>query len=209
MLVEGVGVVAPQKVSFVLTEAELFALFGCAKDRARHRDYGSRDDKWGRGIKGGLTVGGIGELSQQERPIFIGLLGEYATQQYIDRRFPTAKCVVDTSLLESGDFGVDLQAFGLKMQIKTRQGSSGANLVRRTNNRGKELPIKPHAFVFAEWNGGLTVYLVGWTWARAVREKDLVESVGEWKNASITDSELLPMSRLAHQLNARRHAEWL
>lgn len=201
MLTEGIGIVAPQKVRITLTSAEQRVLFDAAKERASYRQYASRNDRWGRGISGTKRIAGLGELSQQERPIFAGLLGEYAAQRYINGRF-SGRCSIDIELRESGDFGVDLQPFGMKIDVKTRESEFGPNRVRRTNNSGAMLRLAPHIFLFAQWVESSSVYLLGWQWTNYLADKPLVKSAGAWMNVVLDDIELRPMCSLRSELSA-------
>lgn len=213
MLTEGIGTHAPSKQRLGMSPKELRFFMEAARKRATHRSYRNQG-QWGKGLVGPLNLPGIGSVKQEERSIFVGLLGEYATQQYIDRRFPEAKCVVDTSLLPHGDFGVDLKPFGLKIDVKTREFKANAdnvNRIKRTDERGNPLPVHPHAFLFTEWDheSPTSVYLLGWVWSAFVAELPLMPSVGKWMNACVFDSQLLPMSGMASELEVwKARASW-
>ena len=208
MLTEGIGIKPPQHVRVFMTLNELVVMQQEAIKRADHRAYRSRRDQWGAGIKTGINLPHIGDLSRDLRPIFAGCLGEYAVKSHLENRFH-GRVEHDMRLLKYGDFGIDLSCFGLKMQVKTRQNEKPINLVRRTNNRGTVSTIPAHAFCFCEWQGSANVYLVGWCWSETVKSKPLVSSVGSWKNAEIPDSDLMPMCRLKDELEAWQEArQW-
>lgn len=208
MITEGIGQKSPQQIQISMTLHEQLVTFETAKQRAEHRGYRVRRDQWGQGLKSSLTIPGIGELSRDLRPIYSGSLGEYAVYRYLECRFP-GKIEIDWRLTRYGDFGIDLQSFGLKMQVKTRQDTNPINRYRRTNKRGATLPIPSHVCCFCEWNLTSQVYLVGWCWRETIERKPLVNGVGDWKNAELHDTELLPMCRLRDELETWRAArQW-
>lgn len=205
MITEGVGMKPPAQIQVKMTANDLYVLRQEAIKRSAYRGYKAREDAWGRGIKSTVVHPGIGELTREVRPIFAGCLGEYAVQSYVEARFP-GRCPMDLRMHRCGDYGIDLQCFGVRMQVKTRQRSEHRNLVRRTNRRGSSMKIASHVFCFCEWTGMAQVYILGWCWRDAVLAKPLVPSVGEWLNAEIPDAELLPMSRLRDELEAWQEA---
>lgn len=210
MITEGIGKNAPQPVPVVMTNDELRCIYTIACQRAEHRAYKSRGDAWGQGIKSGMELPGVGTLDSATRPIYVGTCGEYAVQRYVDGRFPLGHgCKVDSSLTVQGDFGIDLTAYGCKMQVKTRQDSGGLTLFKRANGEGRRLSVPSHACVFCEWTAEplSTTYLLGWQWSSWIVDRPLVRSQrGDWFNAEIHDADLLPMSRLRDILDAWRLA---
>lgn len=207
MNTEGVGITAPRLVPVVLTMAELSCLYKSAYERAEHRGYKARADKWGQGIKGVIEINGIGILTKDVRPIFVGLLGEYGVQRYVQQRF-RGQALVDLRLLKHGDFGIDLTAYGMKIQVKTRQSHVKHTLYKRANRNGYRFSIPSQTCVFCEWNGGSTVNLLGWQWSKEIESMPLVQSdYGDWWNAVVDDSQLLPMCRMRDELEAWREVQ--
>lgn len=212
MLVEGIGVKAPQRVPIVLTESELRVLFLCAKERAEYRCYQNRGDVWGRGCKDATEIPGIGTLTQAERPIFVGLLGEYAMKRFVTARFP-GSCEIDTELRANGDFGIDLKPFGLSIDVKTRQTGNGPQLVKVIDGRGRPVPPKAMVLAICSWEGFSTVNIVGWNWtAELLNAKEAVEARGgrDWFNIEVDDTDLLPACSMRDVLETWKAAkQWL
>lgn len=206
MITEGIGQHAPMKVRVPLGYQATRQCFLLAQERSQHRGY-SGGNAWQQGIKqSDREIPGYGVLQRAEVPIFVGIMGEYAAQQYLLSRIP-GNVGFDTTLNDTGDFGVDLKAFGLTMQVKTRQRDSGENLVK--DNRYAKAAS---ACVFAEWTGEpvASVFLLGWLWTAEVVNRDTVPGARDWNNFAVPDSELLPMSRLGDELEAwKARATWL
>jgi hypothetical protein len=209
MLVEGIGQKAPQRIPIVLTEDELRVLFLSAKERAEYRCYQNRGDAWGRGCKEPLDIMGLGTLSQAERPIFVGLLGEYAMKRFVTARFP-GSCEIDLDLRASGDFGIDLKPFGLSIDVKTRQTNAGPQLVKVVDGRGRATPPKAMVLAICMWEGFSTVNIVGWNWTADLLDgKELVEARGgrDWLNIEVEDTDLLPACRMRDVLESWKAAK--
>lgn len=206
MIVEGVGSKAPQQIQVKLSRHEMLTVLDVAKQRAEFRQYKARADLWGQGIKDGIEVDGLGIIERDVRPIFCGTLGEYAIQRWLTSRL--AGCVeLDTELRQHGDYGVDLKAYGLSMQVKTRQNNERVSLIRHTTENGRRIPCPWYAACFCEWTGGSVIYLVGWQW-RSFIEK-IVPTYGRaggWMNVEVLDEQTLPMQRLASELETWRYA---
>lgn len=207
MIVEGVGPKAPMQIQVRLTRNELIAVKDIAIERAAFRQYRGRCDTWGRGIKDEIEIAGVGTLPRDVRPIFAGTLGEYAVKSWLQSRV-SGTVELDLSLKQTGDYGVDLQAYGLTMQVKTRQNMERVNLIRHTTERGYRLTWPWVAACFCEWtSGGSVVYLVGWQWKSAIEQMPLEIGVaGGWLNVEVRDESLLPFARLAHELDTWRYA---
>lgn len=204
MITEGVGQHAPAKKLERIQHHAMRQCFEAAKDRASHRNYANGGSFWKCGIKqGSREIGGYGTLAQDAMPIFVGLLGEYASWQYLASRVPGV-VGIDTKLNDGGDYGVDLKAFGLTMQVKTRQRDSGENLVR--DNR---FASAARACIFAEWTGEpvSSVNLLGWMWTDKVIARETVPGIKDWNNFRVEDLELLPMCRLVDELEAWKAAQ--
>lgn len=205
MITEGIGQKAPQQVCVKMTLNEQIVVRDLAIQRAEHRGYKVRRDQWGQGLKSSMMIPSLGELPQDLRPIYVGSLGEYAVQRHLEARFP-GRLPIDWRLTKYGDFGIDLQCFGLTMQIKTRQDTNPLNRFRRTNRRGLVSTIPSHVTCFCEWNLASNIYIIGWCWRETILAKPLVDGVGDWKNAELADCELLPMCRLKDELEAWQEA---
>lgn len=202
MITEGIGQVAPQQVPIRMTQNELFNVYHLSKERADFRQYKNRNNAWSQGCKGSMMIPGIGELTPDVRPIFVGTLGEYAAKRYLNSGRFNCRVELDTSLNQAGDYGVDLQSNGLKIQVKTRQSEQFSTLVKRTSY-GRLLSIPVHAFLFCEWTGGSVVSLLGWCPGDVVGKKPLVDSFNcQWHNAVIDDVDLKPIDRLKDEIEA-------
>lgn len=98
-----------------------------------------------------------------------------------------------------------LKAFGLTMQVKTRQRNSRENLVRVNASASAS-----RAFCFVEWlmEPMSQVNLLGWCWTTNVVARTPTPSFnGRWNNYVVPDAELLPMNRLADELEAWKAAQ--
>ena len=204
MNAEGIGITSPSPVKFVMSEPDMQLLHTESLKRAEYRGYRARQGTWEQGLLGDSYVDGIGTLRKDVRPIFAGLLGEYATALLVNRRFPGA-AKVDLRLRKGGDFGIDLQVFGLTLQVKTRQNSESHNLVKRINERGALLRIPARGCVFCEWTGGQIVSVLGWCWTKDIEWRETEQSsLGSWRNIVVRDCDLLPARRLIDDLSARK-----
>ena len=193
MLVEGVGLKAPAPVKVSMMPEEYDVLRDAAAQRAAYRGYARRQDAWGRGFI--------------RDPILVGLVGEYANCKFLSRRgFP---CEVDLTLRPYGDGGRDIVVAGLRLEVKTRRKGLGQRSFVKRFDRGRILPIRCDAFVFAEWNDEPPIHcplLLGWIWAPAARrecfERSPIAKASHW-NLKVRDVALLPMSRFIDELHAR------
>jgi hypothetical protein len=168
-----------------------------ADKRDRYRNYAHRSDVWGRGLT--------------KSPIYVGLVGEYATVDYCARR--GFRCPIDLSLHPWGDGGRDMVIEGLTIQVKTRRKGIGRrSLIRRGDAQGRILPLTCEVFVFCQWDetGDADPSLLGWIWAMQIYrtgyfERSPIVSASHW-NLRILDTTLLPMNRLIDELEYRRRS---
>jgi hypothetical protein len=134
-----------------VTESELAWIRSVAVKRASFRGYQRRADSWGRGFI--------------PSPTLVGLCGEYALCNYLNR---CARCAltIDATLRRLGDDGADVVANGVRIQVKTMTIRGGAYLVRYDEHK----PIRCDVFVFARWNERRprVVELDGWVDRAAV-----------------------------------------
>lgn len=188
---EGRGNVAPARVAVELSRADLLVCGDIAKDRAKYRNYKS-GGAWQRGLLEPQVIDGIGPVTREEMSILVGSVGEYAVASVLQRSLGT--CGIDSALRASGDFGVDIEAHGLTVQVKTRKRSRESSLVKVGTNRSV-------AACFCEWLCGASVDVLGWQWTKDIERMEREESkFGSWVNIVIGDVDLLPMRRLAVEL---------
>lgn len=205
MMVEGIGDVAPKPWKLILSDHALAVLRVEAEKRAEYRQYKNQSSEWSKGLQGDVVIQGVGVLRQEVRPIFVGLIGEYAACEYINQKLPTAKVCIDLARRKHGDFGVDVAAFGIQMQVKTRQSADHGNLIRVIDERGNRKHLTARAFVFCEWTGHKTCSVLGWQWTKDIRDLPVENAIrGRHKNIRIADWRLLCMSRLANALSAKK-----
>lgn len=147
MLREGLGLVAPTPVAVSITSGDFAYLESAATARDKFRGYATRTDSWGRGFV--------------DRPTLVGLLGEHAWCAFLNKQLGT-RLMVDLELRPRGDGGVDINALGLTIDVKTRV-SGERYLVRRINDRKEILPLDAEYYAFAKVVSNKEVLLLGWT----------------------------------------------
>jgi len=101
--VEGKGLVPPKMVPVQIDGSELHYLQHVADQRDKHRNYKGSSSLWRRG--------------STANPILMGLVGEYAFQEYLRTR--GIKVAVVDDRLNNGDGGKDAVIAGVSYQIKT------------------------------------------------------------------------------------------
>lgn len=204
MIVEGIGKKAPTPVGIQIMNHEMLAILEESKRQAEYREY-RKGGAWAQGIKGDLVLPGVGLLTRDVRPIFCGRLGEYGVVRYVNGRLDDEAVSLDFVLRKRGDGDIDLKAFGLTIQVKTREGERRDSLVRRIDERGRTLRLTAQAFVFCEWGGSDYVQLLGWSWMKDFAGQQPIPSpVGRWQNIAVEDADLSPMRSLVDNLSARR-----
>lgn len=206
MMTEGVGEIAPAAWKVVLDDHSLQVLKLEAELRAEYRGYQKRDSEWARGLQGDVVIHGVGSLRREVRPIFVGLIGEYACCSLINRKVPSAGVSVDLLRKKRGDYGIDITAFGMHMQVKTRQTAEHGNLIRVVDEYGNRQRLSARAFLFCEWSGDKTCSVLGWQWTKYIKELPIQDAVGgrKHKNVCVADWRLLCVGRLISALNAKK-----
>jgi hypothetical protein len=205
MMTEGVGDVAPRPVKIVLPDYALQALLVEAASRAEYRQYRKQKDEWSQGLQGDVVIHNVGALRRDVRPIFVGMIGEYAVCEFINSREPSARVSVDLLQKVRGDFGVDVAAFGIQMQVKTRQTAEHGNLIRIIDEHGNRKSLNAKAFVFCQWSGDKVCELLGWAWTKDIRDLRPQDAVrGKHQNIVVADWRLICMDRLAEMLKAKK-----
>lgn len=201
MFVEGRGEVPPADCSVVMQGGEMLQLLDEAKRRADFRGYSGKSDDWSRGLKPATTLVCGGVLERHIRPIFAGLMGEWATALVLSRKLHE-DVNIDLVLRQRGDDGRDLVVFGVPLQVKCRQSEKIPNLVRDYRLR----KIQSRGFVFCSWPGDAVVRVLGWCTRSIVVDKARRAPArrGCHTNAEIDDRNLEPMGSLADALTGWR-----
>lgn len=206
VLIEGRGHVPPQPVVRECSHHQMLCLWDAARERADAKRYRNKSTAWERGILDEVVIEGLGKVTRDVRPILAGMMGEWATADYINDVYPNA-ATVNLELIQYGDYGVDLQPFGLKLDCKTRQREHGENLIQRVNEKGREEQLRANAFVFCEWLGYPRVRLLGFIWTKDVHQRGypLVDGRGgQWKNNVIPPEHLESMQQLREWVGVKR-----
>lgn len=203
---EGKGRVAPKPITVTLSVGEKVCIYRDAKRIASKRGEW-RGSGWKGGLAGSLVVPGVGSLTQQERPIYLGLGGEYALAQTVNRRMAAAVFVYDSVEYDNGDGGVDFVAFGLTTQVKTR-GRDFDSLIRRITPRKQLVPVVCDIAAFCEWNGIDSVKVLGWHFMDRIRELCPLHKspVAEHWNLCVNDRELKPIGDMISEFQGRQYA---
>jgi hypothetical protein len=172
-IVEGKGLVPPKPVHVAIDGSELYYLQHIASQRDKHRGYRSSSSLWRRG--------------STDNPILMGLVGEYAFQEYLRSR--GIKTSVVDERLNNGDGGLDAMIAGVSYQIKTSGKSYPTCLIRRINESKRIVPHVCDRFVFCRWSyGDRFCDLRGWCERDVVVELGKIrrgKKGGEWFNNEI------------------------
>ena len=125
----------------------------------------------------------------------IGLLGEAALGEVIDRK-------VDYEYKEGG-VPHDFRFNNLKLDIKTAGRNYGCGLIRAMSDKGKLIPLKSDAYIFAflesenKTNSVACVNLVGWVSKEEVENCSVVPAkIGKHFNFEIPYDKLHPIEEL-------------
>lgn len=183
-VVEGRGVVPPGLVSIAISSADIRFLEQVAKDRDRHRNYGNATSAWKRG--------------STSNPILMGLVGEYAFQEFLKSR--GVKSFVVDDALNNGDGGKDAIIGGVSYQIKTSGKSYRSCLIRRVNESKRIVAHTSDRFVFCRWSyGDKHCDIRGWCERESIVElgKFCKGKRGGWFNNEIEDIHFNSMANLA------------
>lgn len=213
MFLEGKGIVAPQRVSCKITMGMLAHLHEVAKRRDAYRKYGERTDIWGQGLRPSQYIPSLGWVKQSVVPILYGLIGEVCVSNYVNALIGATICQPDLSDRAEGDGGEDFQICGVIIDVKLKGTRDGQNLVRRTDEYKKILPLKADIFVFCLWNprvSTLNAYLLGWA-EKVVVEDCFVSpsNVAGHLNFVVDNNKLNQMSDLyPYCLHSRQRKTW-
>lgn len=183
-IVEGRGVVPPGLVPIAISSADIRFLEQVAKDRDRHRDYSRSASTWKRG--------------STSNPILMGLVGEYAFQEFLRRKGVKASVVDDA--LNNGDGGKDAIIGGVSYQIKTSGKLYRSCLIRRVNESKRIVAHTSDRFVFCKWSyGDKYCDIRGWCERESIVElgKFCKGKRGGWFNNEIEDIHFNSMANLA------------
>ena len=137
-IIEGKGSVPPTVVRIRIDSSALNTLKCIAHDREKHRNYKGAVSKWRRG--------------STANAILIGLVGEFAFQEFLRKR--GIKCVVVDDTLNNGDGGRDAVIAGVSYQVKTSQRAYETCLVRRVSESKQIVRHICKRFVFCKWSDG-------------------------------------------------------
>lgn len=195
MIVEGKSYpVPPARVAVELPQSVAVAtvIYG----RGCPEKYGADNRVWQRGLVNETIQVGPHLLQPFERSWFIGTMGELAVAEVINRRLRRCVATVDLTKRAAGDFGVDIELFGRRIQIKTRQSARQVVCVKAGR-------FKSDTFVLCEWSPLTSVEILGWLPTRDVESMQLVPTRicgGTWKNHEVPDSSLRPFGGLVDEL---------
>ena len=105
-----------------------------AQRRDRFRSY--RSDGWQGGQNDAVTIDGVGTVTKSQRAILVGLVGEKAFQRHVNKSTGETLLTLDIEDRKRGDGGIDFDAAGVLVQLKTRQPRNGRNLIRKEEIAG-------------------------------------------------------------------------
>lgn len=183
--IEGKGLVPPKPVAVRIEASALNYLKGVAERRSRHRGYEASSSSWRRG--------------STENPILVGLVGEYAFQEFLRSRGIRAS-VVDEAL-NNGDGGRDALIAGVSYQVKTSGKAYKTCLVRRVSESKRIVPHVCDRFVFCRWSyGELSCDLRGWCGREKVVELGRLKKSktgASWFNNELDEIHFSSMANLA------------
>lgn len=184
-IVEGEGLVAPKPVLVAIGGSELYSLQHAASQRDKHRQYRSSASLWRRG--------------STADPILMGMVGEYAFQEYLRKNGIRASVVDDR--LNDGDGGRDATIAGVSYQVKASGKSYPTCLIRRINEAKRIVPHVCERFVFCRWSyGDRYCDLRGWCSRETVVEMSRLNKGkrgGGWFNNEINHIYFESMGSLA------------
>lgn len=210
MNVEGRGIVPPEPEWERFTRSDLILIKDRARNQAKERDYRNRRDRWGCGLVGRRRPPNSTDLRPAEYSGLLGLIGEWGTVSYLNRRMKRDVAMMDLTPLPRGDDGIDVIACGLTMQVKTQQNAAYPSLIRRVDDFGRVIPIRSEACVFARFDreNQMGVWLLGWAWTREILGLPVVPARrGNHQNIEVPHALLYPMVRLIRELQYRGIAD--
>lgn len=205
--VEGRGIVPPKRVWIPMGREEFYSLKERAQQQAIERGYSSRRDSWGRGMVGRNRPSNAADLRDPEYSIFLGLIGEWVTCKFINKRLKYDAVAMDLSARRTGDGGFDMVVNGLRIDVKTQQKPETPGLIRRVSEYGDEIKFAADAyvFVFFDRNRQEGAYILGWIWSKDVARFTPLPAIrGGHLNIEVPNSLYLPVSRLILELRSRK-----
>lgn len=171
--IEGKGLVPPSVARVQIDSTILRHLQQIADQREKHRNYKNACSKWRQG--------------STTNAILIGLVGEYAFQEFLRKR--GIKVAVVDDRLNDGDGGRDALIAGISYQIKTSQRAFETCLIRRVNHAKQIVPHVCDRFVFCKWTSGDEFCeLRGWCNRQTILEMGKFQKGkrgGDWFNNEI------------------------
>lgn len=206
MIVEGKGNITPLSKRYLVSDCERRAIYNFA--RGLHR-YDASATGWKAGFLQDICIPGFAPLVKQQATTFVGKMGEAAVRGLARQNLGNAIPPLDLELKHAGDGGVDLNIFGLSMQVKTRVKQRSVNLIRVVDARGNDQPLHGDIHVFCEWldSGSMVVTVLGWMWTQSMLDYVIKPAWrGEHQNIEVPDADLQCLSRLWAELEARREA---
>ena len=180
-----------------------------ARERSEFRRYSHGKSPWKRGLLADNNASGPAmglDLNKAERVIFVGLLGEWAVQQYINNRFRRPVASVDWANRQGGDRGVDVSAVGVSLQVKTRTGNYGRTLIRRVDDRRTLQAMQFDIVVSCQSTTPDRVLLLGWLRRKDLYTKKIARTTlnvdRPWWNIDVLDADLRTIRSLGEHLSA-------
>ncbi len=203
-MVEGKGLVKPHMEELILRRDEIQLLKTEAIRRAEYRRYAKRKDIWGSGLIRGAMLEYIGNIEPAALAILIGLVGEYSTCLFLNRRFRRTVCSTDLVLKPKGDGGIDLEVFGVRIEVKGRKRDYASNLVRFKTEHGQIILLNADVYVFSQWKLREVSQLLGWANIETVQNWETKPAhIGRHFNKEGEDIDLEPMCRLIDFLRVK------
>lgn len=152
-------------------------------------------NRWSNSKKGRFGRGLINSKEDPYRAERLGLLGEAALAQLIDRK-------VDYEYKEGG-VPFDFRLNNLKLDIKTAHRNYGSGLIRAITSKGTRVELKSDVYVFGyvvcecKYNKIATIELVGYLEKEEIEKCNIVPAkIGKHKNYDIPYDQLKPIETL-------------
>jgi hypothetical protein len=209
MNVEGRGIVPPESVWIPLTRSDFIQIKDRAKKQAMERDYRNRRDSWGAGLVGSGRPPNAADLRTAEYSGLLGLIGEWGTVAFINRRMKRDIASMGLGSIPRGDRGIDIVALNLTIQVKTQQNPEYPGMIRRIDEYGRKISMPANAYVFARFDREhqTGVWLLGWAWTKDILLLPVVPARrGSHWNIEVPRALLLPMIRLIKELKYREQS---
>lgn len=212
MITEGKGRHAPAPHRKRLSRAEAILCLNAGTKIANYRNYRGSANRWKRGLvsDGFVDIPGLGTVRSDVAPYFLGFTGEIALVDLLNRRLGS-RLTFDDTLRAAGDSGNDIDAYGVKVQVKSRQSDRAharqkLNLIRHTDGGGRVCFPRAAVLVFCETSlSDLTVDILGWIHTSHARQLPVVAArKGTHRNIEVPDCELSPVAALVDWVSAKR-----